>query len=68
MRDAMDRIPTTSTSVRIGKRCKTEVSSTSACLVPTTGWYDVPTASQMLPDLHLIQPNAGHGRGTGLTR
>ena len=28
----------TSTSVKIGKRCKPEVSSTSACLVPTTGW------------------------------
>ena len=64
MRDAMDRI---ADDIYLSENWK-EVQSRGVeyfCLPGSHDWvaYDVPTASQMLPDLRTyIQPNAGHGR------
>ena len=64
MRDAMNRI---ADDIYLSENWK-EVQSRGVeyfCLPGSHDWvaYDVPTASQMLPDLRTyIQPNAGHGR------
>ena len=64
MRDAMDRI---ADDIYLSENWE-EVQARGVeyfCLPGSHDWvaYDVPTASQLLPDLRTyIQPNAGHGR------
>ena len=63
MRDAMDRIADDITSVKIGKRCKPEVSSTLLVWFPRLGGlrraHRKPNPARLRT---YIQPNAGHGR------